>query len=105
MDTVNEKSSSFLTITFYDKDGVGVSPTSATWKVHDLETGTVLKAAVSLSAGSSVEVELTVPINSLVTSTNQFETHVVTVEATYSGSDHGHNEQYYYQVKNLNFVT
>lgn len=99
---INEESSSYLTITFYDKDNVEAAPTSATYQVHDEATETVMLAETAMSAGASVEIEMTPEINTIVNDENTVETRVVTIMALY-GSE-AINEEYKYKVRNLRFV-
>lgn len=99
---VNEESSSYLTITFYDQDGVEAAPSSATYEVHDDASETEMLAETALPAGSSVEVEMTPAANAIVNDENPVETRVVTIQALY-GSE-AINEEYKYKVRNLRFV-
>lgn len=99
---VKEGSSSFLTISFYDQDGVLEAPSSATYQVNDEESETVMLAETALPAGSSVEVEMTPAINTIVDDGKEVETRVITVRATI-GSEKA-NEEYKYKLKNLRFV-
>jgi hypothetical protein len=99
---VNEGSSSFLTIAFFDKDGSELAPNSATYQVDDDESGTMMLAETVLPAGSSVEIEMTPVINAIVNDCKKTETRVVTIRASY-GSEKM-NEEYKYKVKNLRFI-
>ncbi len=99
---VNEGSSSTLTITFRDKDGVEFAPSSATYQVNDEKIQAVMLPETALPAGSSVEVEMTPAINTIVNDCNPTETRVVTIRATY-GSEKL-TEEYKYKVKNLRFI-
>lgn len=99
---INEGSSSTLTITFLNKDGTELAPSSATYQVNDEESETVMLAETALPAGSSVEVEMTPAINAIVNDCEKTETRVVTIKANY-GSEKV-TEEYKYKVKNLRFI-
>jgi hypothetical protein len=99
---VNEGSSSYLTITFYDQNGIAAAPNSATYEVHDADTETVMLAETALPAGASVEVEMTPAVNTIVNDEKTVETRIVTIQALY-GSE-AINEEYRYKLKNLRFV-
>ncbi len=97
---VNENSTSYLTVTFYDESSEPVTPDSITWKVHDKSTGTELQPATSVPVGTSVELVISPTINRILNSIHKEETRVVTVETTY-GSTQQFNADYEYSVKNL----
>lgn len=105
MNTVNEGSTAYLTVAFFDEDGDALAPTSATWQVHDVRSGQVMQAEASI-APISASVTLTVPpaANAIVTAANERETRRVTIKAAY-GTGQAINAQYDYEVINLTYVT
>lgn len=103
MDTVNEKSTSYLTVAFKDKTGAASAPASVLYRIDCLTTGAVIKADSSLSPAASIEITLTATENSMQLTGNVLETRRVTVKATYGAGD-TMNEQYDYQIRNLSGV-
>lgn len=103
--SINEKSVAYLTIKFYDKDNNLAAPASATWEVHDLESGTELLAATAIDPiASSVEVTLTTAINTFVSPLNDEETRRVTVKAIW-GSGGTTNAEVDYNLDDLTWVS
>lgn len=87
MENVSAGSTAYLTATFRDKTGALAVPSTVTYKVDCLTTGTVILASTSATASSSVEFTLTPTINTIQTSTNQKEVRRVTVTGSYGASD------------------
>lgn len=105
MNVVNEQSSFSLTISFYDTSGSLAQPTSASYSVNDLTTGSTLLAQTALSpTGGVATVIIDQNANKMISPAQALETHVITVWAIYGANDQI-TEQYLYQVKNLDFVT
>ena len=103
--TVNEGSTSYLTIMFKDKNGDPAEPTSATYRIDCKTTGTAMKAETEIeSIAASVEIMIASSENKINTQSNDRELRVVTVTATY-GADDKVSDEYYYYVKNLYKVT
>ena len=104
MSNVNEESTAYLTVRFFDKVNSLAVPASATWEVHDLYSGTVLLAPTAiLPIANTVELTLTPVINTLVDGSNFEETRRVTVKALFGASD-GCNDEYDYNVVGKEWV-
>jgi hypothetical protein len=88
-------------IKFWDRDGVLSTPTSATWKVNDNNSGTELGAG-NLSAESVTELILENSVQSICNDVLSFEKHTLTVVANDAGSRVIAGEAEFY-VKNLKF--
>lgn len=102
---VNEGSVAYLTVSFYDKNNVLAAPASATWEVHDKESGTVLLAATSIAPiASQVELTLTPTINTFVDRNNDEETRRVTIKATW-GVGNTTNAEVDYNIIDLEWVS
>jgi hypothetical protein len=100
MGEVKEKSQARLTMTFKDYDGVASDPTAPTMAIHDLLTGTEIRAAAAISPTSGVAIEtITAAENAMIDASLDFEVHRVTIE-----SDEV-NEEYRFRVRNLAMVT
>ncbi len=103
--TVNEQSTAFLTCRFLDKNGDPAVPNTITYRVDCLTTGTAIRASTPISSpASTIEITLDSADTRIVTSTNPYEERVVTVEASYGGTDEV-NEEFRFRVKNLNYVS
>jgi hypothetical protein len=102
MESVNEKSTGYLTVVFKDGAGAEAAPSSARYRIDDVETGTELRDWTNLPnpVASSVEVTLTSADNAITNTTGKDETHVVTVEGTYGPEDKVTGE-YLYRLVNL----
>lgn len=98
--TVNEKSSSYLTVAFFDKTGAAAIPASVTYRLDCLTTGAAILADTVLSPAASIEIAITPTQNAILADGNTTETKRVTVKATYGASD-AINAQYDYLVANL----
>ncbi len=97
---INEQTTLFLTISFFDQDNLPVVPDSATYRIDDVLSGTVILADTALTLASVVEVIITQAQNAIIASVNPVETRIVTVEYNYGGSYHG-TDEYRYYVKSL----
>jgi len=104
MTTVNEKSTSYLTVTPKDKDGVAATPTTLKYQIDCTTTGAVMKAETSLTPGASVEITITPTENAINDQRNSSEERKITVTAGYGASDQV-IEVFDYTVKNLYAVT
>ena len=102
--TINENSTSWLELSFFDKVGLPESPVSISYRIDCLTNGAEVRADTALAAGSSVEVELTTADNAIITQTNKEEHRRVTVTASY-GSGQAHIERFDYMVQNLRAVS
>lgn len=101
METVKEGTTSYLTVTFLDKDGAPATPAAATYQVHDVLTGdTIRDTTVITPLASQVEIILTPADNSLLNAANPDELRRVTVAAVYGAAD-GVKDEYVYRLKNL----
>ena len=105
LDTTDEGTSAFITVTFYDKEGNPEDPAAVTYEVHDEDTDTELVAAAALSPVSGVvEIDLSGDAVAMHDDTKQKETHVVTIKATHAGGQ-GLNAEFRFRVHNIVQVT
>lgn len=101
MEVVNEKSTIILPITFKDESGDPVSPTAATYRIDDKESGTELVATTAIVvAGPTYDLTVASAVNRILDQDNEYETRVVTLVWTYGVSSTG-TDEYAYNVKNL----
>lgn len=100
---INERTSLTLTVSFFDEDGVAVTPDSATYRIDSLQgtRGTVVLAATAISPlSTTADLEITSDQNQIIRQRNAFEIKVVTVEFNYGVGKHG-TAEYRYKVLNL----
>lgn len=104
LSVVNEGTTAYLTVAFYDKTDVLAAPTTINYRVDDLASGTNIVASTAVgSPASSVEITLTAAANAILDSLNEYEVRVVTITASY-GAGGQVQDQYRYRVRNLGFV-
>lgn len=97
IESVNERTTAYLTVTMRDKAGALAAPTGLTYRIDCLTTGTEILADTVLTPVDTVEIELTATQNRIVSAGNKAERRRVTVSATYGADDELH-EDYEYQV-------
>lgn len=101
--TIDEKSTSYLTVTLLDKDEAAAQPSSATYDVYDVTTEAYIKQTVVLVFTLGVA-EITLDIDDAeILGTANYERRIVTVHALYASDDELHAE-YLYRVRNLNWT-
>lgn len=104
MATVTEKSTAYLTISFYNKAGVLDEPTSISYRIDDVESGQQVRANTSVAAANTVEITLNSADNTILNQVGGDEERRVTVTAIYGENDQI-TDEYIYQVQNLSKVT
>jgi len=101
---VPEQTTAYLTVTFLDKNGAAAAPTSVTYRIDCLRSGTVVLADTPLTPAASIEIVITPAQNAIQQAANSNEHKRVTVKATYGAAD-AVNDQYDYLVRNLSGVS
>ncbi len=101
---VKERSTAYLTASFLDRNNSPAAPTSGTYRIDCLTTGTQIVGDTALPAGSAPEIVLTPTINRIIQSGNVREKRRVTVRGVYGSGDEV-NDKYEYYVVNLSGVT
>lgn len=104
METVNERSTAYLQMTFKDKVGAAQTPTSISYRIDDKDTGAEIKPETSVSPASMVEIVLAPEDNRILNNVGRNEWRRVTVKAPYGASDQVTGE-FVYRVINLGGVT
>lgn len=101
MERVKEKTSAYLTVTFEDKDDAAAQPTSSTYQIDDVKTGSAIRISTALSPTAGVvEIHLDKTDNTIQDVTRKSERRRVTVNGVYGSDDEVH-DQYIYEVVNL----
>jgi hypothetical protein len=105
MFTVNEKTDFGFRLTFYDFDGVEVTPSSITYRIDDVKSGNTIKGdTVVVPAGSPYDLEIDDADNTMVDATRNFEIRRITLTYLYSTGKTGRDE-IIYKVNNLKKIT
>lgn len=111
MDQANERSVAIINIAFTDENGDPVVPSSATYQIDDVGSGTAIRAATAISPlDTDVDIALTSEDLVILDETKPYETRRVTFEWVYntdtspSISASG-NKEYFLNVANLHAVT
>lgn len=103
--TVEENSSSYLTVTLLDKDDAPAQPTSASYDVVDDTADTKIKDGVALTfVDGVVEITLDKADAKIIDDTSKYEERTVSIHAIYASEDELHAE-YLYRVRNLSQVS
>jgi hypothetical protein len=104
--TVNEGTTFILELSFEDEDGNAVTPSSASYRIDDVLSGTAIKAETAFTPSSSVhELVITATENGILDNTYSREKKLVTVNYVYGSSSYEANAEYEYYVKNLGKVS
>jgi hypothetical protein len=101
---VNEESTAFLSIGFYDKNNNLTTPSSVKYRLDCLTNNSEIRGWTGIAPASSVEITLDSTDNSIIDQGNFTEIRLVTIEAYYGVSDKL-TETYQYLVKNLRKIT
>lgn len=105
MFSVNEKSTAVLTVSFKDENGIAVAPSSGTYTITDVDSGTVITASTPFTpSGTTHDLTITPTENRILTTSNLFEKRKVTVTFTYLVTKQG-TAEYIYLVNNLGNIT
>ena len=84
INSVSERSTCYLTVTFLDKNGNAAPPLDANYSLYCLTNDEAIREAVDLVVtDGSFEIELTAQDNALLNGANPYETKKVVVEANY----------------------
>lgn len=103
METVKEKTTSYLKVDFKDKDGAPTVPQSILYSVMDKASGTVIRSDTVIGAAGSITITLDSTDNTILNPLSKTETRVVTVKASYGATDK-FNDEFEYELVNLSQV-
>lgn len=103
VDTVNERTTSYVTTTFLDRSGVPAVPNSVTYSTRCKTTGIAIKTNVSVTPASSVVITLDAADSAIQNQANASEDKALTVRASYGSNDEC-NSEYLWTVMNLSGV-
>lgn len=100
LDEVNERSTYVLTVSFFDEDDAPVTPTSASYRIHDQQRRTEITPTTSLSGTTTADIEITPTENRILRRRAAYEVRTVTVMWDY-GVGKSATAQYRYKLINL----
>lgn len=100
---VNEGSTAWLDVSFFDSAGAASTPSAVSYSIVDGRTGAVVRAATSVTPASIVTITLTPADNDILVEGSVGEERLVTVTATHGAGD-VKTEEYRYQVRALRGV-
>jgi hypothetical protein len=103
LDEVKELTTAYLTVTFKDKDGAQVAPSSILWRLDDVATDGQIVGDTVIAAAAQIEIQLDATYNAIINAANKRERKRVTVKATYGAGD-TLNDEFLYRVINLTKV-
>jgi len=103
MDTVKKRNGGTVRILMYGRDGELESPSSAVYRIDDLESGGSIRESTPLPAGHTVDLDLDATDTDIVTAGERHEIHRITVTATY-GQDDYLVDEWDFKVKDTAFV-
>lgn len=105
MEEVNDRSTAVITVGLKDENGNAVTPSAATYRIDDVDSGTqILDDTAFPSLASQVDLEITDAQNALLDETKPYESRKITVKFDYGSGKKG-TAQYIYRIKNLSGVT
>lgn len=105
MDIVNANSTSFTTVSFFDKSNVPTAPISATYAITNVTTDAVIQAATPIAGlAASVILTITAAQNAIALPTNYQELRRIDVISTYSDGSQL-SSTYFYLVVNQDWGT
>jgi len=104
MKTVNEKTTSYLTVEMLDKNGAPALPDSVSYQIDCLSTKQLVRLLTPLTPAAQIEITLTPNDTAILLQGNRSERKRVTVVANY-GVDDAINDQYDFVVKNLSGIS
>jgi len=105
MESVNEKSTYVVKLSFKDEDGVAVIPESLTYRLDDESSGEeVVENTVVVPTDTSYNVTISSTSNIVLNDDKKFEVKVLTASFTFDTSKVG-TAEYKYKVLNLKYLT
>ena len=103
-ETINEKSSLTLHLTFYGDNGVKITPTSATYQINTLSGKSVVSATSFVPKTTTCEIVITPLINTHAEFVNnKIEERIITLTWQYGDGKQG-TEEIYYALSKLEFL-
>lgn len=102
MDSVNEKSTAYITVSFFDKNKAPIAPDSITYNTLDVLTGAMIKTSITVTPAASVVITLDAADSAISNISRAYENKCLVVKSVYGVEQC--NDEYFWSVKNLNVV-
>lgn len=103
LDQVNERSTSYVTIEFYDKNDQLEQPISGTYQINDYYSGVEMKALTAFQAPSGTYEVTVAPDENAILDTNLPGEIRVLTAIGYYGSDDAVKAEFKWEVVNLRY--
>ncbi len=103
MREVNERTTCYLQVTFFDKAGQLAEPSRVDWRLDDITTGQAVVPLTQITPGATVEITVLAAYNAMRSPGNAREQRRVTVIAEYGMGDQV-TGQWDYHLVNLSGV-
>jgi hypothetical protein len=104
MEEVNEKTTSFVMLTFKNEDGVAVTPDSLTYRLDDEASGEeLIEDTVVVPSSTSYTVTIPSATNTILNDDKKFEIKIFTASFTFSTTKVG-TAEYKYKLLNLKYL-
>jgi hypothetical protein len=105
MDIINQETTYTLGLDFTDDQGGAVTPTSASYRIDDLESGNEVVPWTSIfPTTSSFDLVVTAEQNAMAGNSTDRETRVVTVKFGYSADSKQDTDEYRYWISRLPYL-
>lgn len=102
LDEVNERSTYIVAVSFFDEDGVPVTPDAATVRIDDEKRRVNIRPQEAISPlDDTVDIEITSDENYIIRPRSDYEVRTVTIQYDYDGSSKHGTAQYRYKLLNL----
>lgn len=106
MDTIYEKSTCVITVSFKDETGAAVTPTQAWYSLYCETNASEILAETELTGlGTTKDIEVTPTRNAIISDSNLNEVKLLTVRFTYNAGARQGTGKYRYQVENLKKIS
>lgn len=101
MDIVNEETTYFVVVSFFDEEQNPVLPNNVQYKIEDIETGQTIKEWTRIEPREGTyDIEITAEENKIIDDSNNVERKILTIKYSYGANRAGTGE-YIWGVKNL----
>lgn len=102
--SVNERTTAYLSVSFKDKAGALAAPTAVTYRIDCLTSSQAVRGSTAVAPAGTVEITLTADDNAMRSQSNRSELRRVTVVATYGSASDQLTSEHDYAVTNLQFL-
>lgn len=97
---INEQSTCYVEVVFYDRGGTPAAPGTVTYWLHDKASGSAIVDGSVVSAAATVLFTMGTAENAILNSNLKEEYRILNYKGDY-GSNDAHRGRYVYRVRNL----